>query len=150
MESSLKNFKQCILADDPGDYGDGAGMDNKVSGSTDMVERRVMPLATLGQGKAALIRDSRQVSFLKLMLVICKVRSWVCQGCTSFPFKLDALLHQISLEVGAEHVPEYSERVISCTSDQGLLTNTKTLTSPQAPAGAKVNVVRFHLGHLAK
>ena len=50
VESSLKNFKQCVLADDPGEYGDGAGMDNKVSGSTDMVERRVMPLVTLGQG----------------------------------------------------------------------------------------------------
>ena len=41
------------------------------------------------------------------------------RGCTAFCFKLDALLHAIQLEVGAENIGQYSDRVISCTSDQG-------------------------------
>ena len=34
-------------------------------------------------------------------------------------YKLDALLHAIQLEVGAENAGSHSDRVVSCMSDQG-------------------------------
>ena len=34
-------------------------------------------------------------------------------------YELDALLHAIQLEVGAENVGSHSDRVVSCMSDQG-------------------------------